>query len=60
MADTKMLFPCDGPPAAGMTADEIAVLDALAGARFIPGTAAKRFIRTTTQRDRSKPMTEAG
>jgi len=43
-----------------MTADEIAIVQALSRCSFTPGTAVKRFIRTTADRDTSKPMTEKG
>ena len=41
-----------------MTPDEIAIVEALAGCRFLPGSSQKRFVRQMAGRDRVKPLTD--
>ena len=41
-----------------MTPDEIAIVEALAGCRFLPGCSQKRFVRQMAGRDRSRSLTD--
>jgi hypothetical protein len=43
---------------AGMTADEIRIVQALYGCSFLPGSTQKRFVRQMFHRDRAKPLTD--
>ena len=44
----------------GMSIDEVLMVSALSRCSFIPGTAVKRFVRTMSEHDVAKPMTEKG
>ena len=41
-----------------MTPEEIAIIEALYGCTFLPGSSQKRFVRQMFARDTAKPLTE--